>query len=194
MNIEIMGQKMVKVTLTDNDLKQYHISYDKLDYNNAETRRVVYELIQLIRENTTVDLSSKKILVETFRAKNGGCIFYISANLDIIAYAKPISKNSSGFNTPLIFEFSNFDNLCSACKHLYKMYNHIILKSNLFVNNQNYVLTLYTYFKQDDKIINLATEYGEYFGQGDLKNALIAEHSDIIIKNNAIEFMFNYIV
>jgi negative regulator of genetic competence, sporulation and motility len=193
MNIEVIGDKMVRVTLSSLDLTSYNIDYNNLNYSNAEARRVVFEIIQLVRELTPVDLSAKKIFIESFKSKDGGCIFYISSKPKITAQTKPLPKYPEGFNAPIIFEFKDFKDLCLACKNLFLLYNHIILKSNLFVNNEQYILSIYTYFKQDSKIISLTSEYGSFFGQGDLKNALICEHSDAILLDNAIPFIYEHI-
>ena len=97
------------------------------------------------------------------------------------------------FNSPLIFRFIDLKSLLGACERLFGQYSHLIRKSSLYLLDQEYFLTLYSYLRTDDKLIKLLSEYGKYFGKGEVKLSFIEEHARCIIEDAAVETLVDYV-
>ena len=96
-------------------------------------------------------------------------------------------KASVGFNSPLIFRFKELKSLLAACKRLFHQYSHLIRKSSLYLLDEEYFLILYSYLRTDEKLIKLLSEYGKYFGKGEIKLSFMNEHARCIVEDAAVE-------
>ena len=187
MRIEQIDKQTIKVILTPDDMEDLDITYEEMDYKDPNTKRVILELLHQIKDETAVDLSRGKLFIEAFPYANGGCVLYIcTIGLEGQPQAQTAQKRA-GFNTPLVFEFSDINLMAAACEHLLLQYNHIILKSALYLYERKYRLLGYSYFKLDNKIIALVSEYGDYIGKGTVRSSFVKEHAKCLLESNAIE-------
>lgn len=157
MKIEIVDEKTLKVSLSKADMDSLNVCYDELDYKNPLTRRMIISVLDIIKSRCDLNLSDEKLFVEAFPYIDGGCILYIR-----IGYEKKISssRKKQSFNTPIIYEFKDIDELGMGISLLSKSFFHIILESSLYILDQSYYLLLYTYFKMDDRISSALSECG----------------------------------
>ena len=133
MRIEQIDKQTIKVILTPNDMEDLDITYEEMDYKDPNTKRVIFRTSASDKEETTIDLNRGKLFIEAFPYADGGCVLYICT---IGLEGQPNNQTNqkrSGFNTPLVFEFPDIDLLAAACSHLLLQYNHIILKSALYL-------------------------------------------------------------
>ena len=186
MRIEQIDRQTVKVILTQADMDGFDITYEEMDYKDPNTRRVILELLRRIKDEMAVDFSGGKLFVEAFPYLDGGCVLYI-CTITAEGERKPRSRNTNSFNTPLVFEFGELGMLTAACERLLLRYNHIILKSALYLYENKYRLLLYSYFKLDDKLVALVGEYGSYIGKGSIQSSFVREHAKCLIEANAVE-------
>ena len=189
MRIEQIDRQTIKVVLNQTDMDSFDITYEEMDYKDPNTKRVLLELIRRIKEETDMDFNSGKLFVEAFPYSDGGCVLYI-CTIPVSAESTPQNRPAQKravFNTPLVFEFDGLEALGSACKHLFLQYNHIILKSALYLYGQAYRLLIYSYFKLDNKLIAMVSEYGRYIGKGGIQSAIVREHAKCLLEANAVE-------
>lgn len=183
MKIEPLDDKTVKIVLTRPDMEAYCLTYEDMDYKNPDTKRVILHLIEEVKKQASIDLSSEKLFIEAFPYADGGCILYVN----ILEGSSPAKKRKPGFDTPLVFAFDRLEDLVSLSARLNRQYGHIILKNALYLQENRYILLLYTYFKMDQQILHLLNEYGTFLGKGAITASLIREHSRELIQNNAIQ-------
>lgn len=183
MNIDLIDYKTVKVTLTDQDMDDLCIDYDSMDYNDIATKRAVKAILQAINETLALDLSSNKLFIEAFPndACDNGCILYIS----MLEKFKGTTKHE--LSTPLVFQLQDVDTLTALSQRIFKQYSHLILKSSLYLLDQNYMLLLYTYSRLDKKLSALASEYAPLYGKGEIVGSFIKEHAYPLVPSNALE-------
>ena len=184
MNLALLENKIIKVVLTSSDMIDYDLTYTEMDYSNQQTKQILSHLIDKIKNEFSMDLKLSKLLIEAFPYQDGGCILYINS-------VQP--TKSSTMHTPIIYEFDNITVLSSAVKQLYSQYTHIIIKSELYLYNEKYILIIYTYFKMDKQIYNLLNEYADFYGKGVIVSAVIKEHAKKLISDNAVETLLKCI-
>ena len=189
MKIEQIDQQTIKVVLTPRDMDSFDITYEEMDYKDPNTKRVILELLHQIKKETSMDFNGGKLFVEAFPYLDGGCVLYI-CTIPVSAETTPKTRQTQKpavFNTPLVFAFRELEPLADACKHLFLQYNHIILKSALYLYEHQYRLLVYSYIKLDDKLIGLVSEYGRFIGKGSIQASLVKEHAKCLLESNAIE-------
>ena len=191
MKIELLNDKTVKVVLSNTDMINLNLNYDEMDYKNPDTKRVILQLVDKIKQEVSIDLSTSKLFIEAFPYVDGGCILYVNL-LDLNEKSNAVARQCKiSFDTPIIFSFSDLDTLGNLSKRLVMRYSHIILKNSLYLYNGKYYLLLYTYFKMDDQLSRLLSEYGQFYGKGAIMSALIQEHAKELIACEALETLVN---
>lgn len=192
MKIELLENKTVKVVLSNIDMMSYNLTYEEMDYKNPETKKVIMQLIEKIKKEISIDLSTGKLFIEAFPYIDGGCILYV--NMIDSDYKKGQMKNfKSSFPTPIVYSFNDINALGNLSKRMISRYNHVILKNSLYYYENKYFLLIYTYFKMDSQLSALLKEYGQFYGKGAVVCSLVKEHAKEIIEENAIETLVDCI-
>ncbi|MGN0525923.1 MAG: adaptor protein MecA [Acutalibacteraceae bacterium] len=78
-NITTSPTGSVIVELSSVDLEEFSITYEELDYNSIDTRRVIWTILDKVNKTLDTPFSiDNRILIETAPTKNGGCIIIFS--------------------------------------------------------------------------------------------------------------------
>ncbi len=184
LNIEILNKHIIKITLSFKDMKNYNLTYEKINYHDKKTRQLIVNLLYKIKKTTKADISKSQMFIEAFPTGENGCILY----LNIINKKTIKNTSNSNINRPLIVKFKqiqDFENMCKALTK--KNYIKKILKSTLLKINTYSILIIYSHNEQLIKILPILFEYGNIIGYGELNKKITEEHCQLIIKNNAIE-------
>ncbi len=108
MDIQPIGTNKFIITLSSDDLNELDITYDSMDYSNIETRRVIWTILDLVRQSTGRDIDpSGNLLIEAAPTDGGGCVLMFTIPVSSSNIGTVISKN----NLTGIFEFENADAL-----------------------------------------------------------------------------------
>lgn len=180
MTIEVISTNTVKITLTELDMLDYDINYERLDRKNPETKRLLIELLEAVREEKNIDLCSEKLYVEAFPQNDGGCLLYISILNDRL-------KPKIELYSELVCEIEDLTHLIAVSARIYKGCSHLVRSSELYFNGKKYRLIINTFPKADTKISSLLNEYGNQTGKGELLSASTREHFKPILEKEAIE-------
>lgn len=189
MKIELLDDKTVKVLLSKLDMYNLNLTYDEMDYKSPGTKKVLMQLLDEVKKQIKVDMTKGKLFIEAFPYADGGCILYVNL-LDGTELSSPsMKKKKTGFDTPIICCLEGINDLSALAIRLASDFSHMILKSTLYLMNKKYYLVLYTYCKMDSKISAIISEYGKLFGKGAVTAAIIFEHGELIIAENAINLL-----
>ena len=79
MRIEAITKRKIVVELSADDLDSLDITYDALDYASVETRRVIWVILDRVRESTGCDIDpSGQLLIDAMPRPAGGCILFFT--------------------------------------------------------------------------------------------------------------------
>jgi len=79
MRIEAITRRKIVVELSAEDLNDLDITYDALDYASVETRRVIWVILDRVRESTGCDIDpSGQLLIDAMPRPAGGCILFFT--------------------------------------------------------------------------------------------------------------------
>jgi len=104
-----IGENKLKLILSDEDLLKYHLKFESLDYDNTETRRVLWAILDEAKKKTGFDAAADRTLVQTYPGRKGGCEIYVTRQTD----AHP----AVGSNT-FIYRFAQEESVFTVCRLL----------------------------------------------------------------------------
>ena len=64
MLLKILDQDRVKILMEEQDIEQYGLPFEKLNYDDPYSRSFIYELIQKTYDETGIDLSESRVMIE----------------------------------------------------------------------------------------------------------------------------------
>ncbi len=125
MELLIISENKIKISLTKNDLDGYKISCDDIDYDTTETRRVVWSLLDDVKKQSGFDAAKSRIFVQIYPGRDGGCELYISKLGKQASRSAKVEKR--GFSATLSGEngkkeyyiFDGLNEMLAVCKELY---------------------------------------------------------------------------
>lgn len=146
MELILISDSKLKVMLTEDDMKQYEINCDMIDFGSGtpvETRRAFWKILDEAKMKTGFDASGDRVFVQVYPSKSGGCEMFVT-KLGIFIEKNRDSKieTPAGYiknekiktrnevNKKAVFMFDNIDNLLMACLRLSE--NGYIGKSSLY--------------------------------------------------------------
>ena len=106
MDIQHIGTNKFIVGLSRTDMEQFDITYDEMDYSNIETKRVIWTILDTVRQKTGKDVDpSGNLMIEAAPDNSGGCLLMFTVPASRKTAGTVISKNPGA----QIFEFENAD-------------------------------------------------------------------------------------
>lgn len=78
MELILISDSKLKITLTSDDMAQYELDCDTMDYDNTETRRAFWEILDRAKHITGFDAASDRVFIQLYPSKKGGCEMYVT--------------------------------------------------------------------------------------------------------------------
>ena len=80
MKIHILNGKKIRANISRADLEKRGISYSRLDYTNAQTKRIIAEILNAVKINR----DNMQLIIEVYPAFNKGATVYITFTRNVI--------------------------------------------------------------------------------------------------------------
>lgn len=111
MNFHSAGKNKFIVELTQKDMLELDITYEEMDYSKIETRRVIWTIIQKIRDNLGRDIDpSGNLLIEASADSHGGCVLSFTVSEKRGGIDRHALKLTKAVENP-VYEFRNENDL-----------------------------------------------------------------------------------
>lgn len=137
MEIIMISESKLKVMLTSEDLQDFELETETLDYNNTETKRMFWDILNRAKHSIGFDTDGQRVLVQLYPSRAGGCEMFItklgsvcctegntSQKAELKTVIKPIPRRSgeSPHTTPeerpCVFAFDRIESLLAVCRRL----------------------------------------------------------------------------
>lgn len=134
MEIILISECKLKVALCEDDLRNFDIKADELDYSNTETKRMLWDILSRAKHKTGFDTDGQRVLVQLYPSKDGGCEMFVTKigllddsyedKKDMNGYEKLASqikknkKTASQKRVQSAFSFDNIEELLRLCRRL----------------------------------------------------------------------------
>ena len=115
--IRISDSKL-KIMLNAEDMAHYAITSDLLNYENTETRRVVWQILDEAKQKTGFNAASDRVLIQVYPSRAGGCEMYVTKVPPPLPHPSEGDRMRTNEGRPEIYFFANLDDLLHACKQL----------------------------------------------------------------------------
>ncbi len=169
MNIQPIGKNKILVELSNSDMKELDITYNQLDYSKIETRRVIWTILQRIRDTTGKDVDpTGNLLIEAVADSEGGCV---------LCFTVKEKRNSSQqlhlskVTDSVIYEFQNENALLDSIFAIQKSCHSF---GKIYKHKSSFRLILDIQPCCDER--KILDEYGKILSKNDLTEAFTKEH------------------
>lgn len=78
MELILISDSKLKITLTSDDMAQYELDCDTVDYDNTETRKAFWEILDRAKHITGFDAASDRVFIQLYPSRGGGCEMYVT--------------------------------------------------------------------------------------------------------------------
>ncbi len=124
MELNLIREDKLKVLLTPFDMMKYELTCEKLDYDNTETRKAIWSILDHAKQETGFDAAIGKIRIEVYPEKSGGCAIYITKlrSSDLPSH-EPMNETAPKTAPPVgktaaVYQFREADSLIRVCRFL----------------------------------------------------------------------------
>lgn len=188
--IRISDTKL-KVMLSEEDMIFYDLDTEALDYDDKDTRRAFWQILDEAKRRTGFDVSSERVFVQVYPSKKGGCEMFVT-KVGKLEEGKTKTKGLTSMRKrENIYSFGSFETVTLMCEKLKEM--GYAGKSSLYMDNGRGIYYLIIEERSSDSILknNSLGEYGFLSEYGSKKNgglmyAYIKEHFSCIDSKDAV--------
>lgn len=178
MKISEPKEKYIFIELNRSDMEKLHLSYDEMDYSNADTRMAIYSVLSEAKASLGQNFElSDTMRVEALPREDGGCFLFFTINSKTKRYLY------CGKESEMVFAFDNIDNLIDFSTSLSDKERNCI-SSALYSEKRKYYLLVSG--KLHHSIVMKLCEYA-YPLKNDEKPILSWKRR--IINENALEIL-----
>ena len=124
MELILINNSKLKIMLTSEDMIKYDLDCNSASYDNTETRRAFWSILDEAKHQTGFDAASDRVLVQLYPSKSGGCEMYIT-KVGLLYTSNNSSDNQSFFLSTvkensatknIAFVFERIHLMIAACK------------------------------------------------------------------------------
>lgn len=179
MELIVIGDSKVKIMLSQKDMIKYSLSPEELDYEKAETRAVLHNILEDVKHRTGFETAGSKLSFQVFPCRKGGCEIFVSKIGVKENPAPALDSAEGGIHINAIFRFLSLAPLLSVLQTLSRRTYQG--RSSVYYDESCYYLVL--------ENVNGTDFIGEYAERLNNKNYIyhILEHCERLCINEAVE-------
>jgi negative regulator of genetic competence, sporulation and motility len=190
MQIDVLSQNTLKLTLSRLDMFDMDIKYESLSGKNPDTKRLLSHVLRTVKldKSAGVDFSGERLFVEAFPRPDGGCMLYISClfedgEIREVKSVKAPRRAVKSAACTLLCRFDSLKALEGVCKSLAWYGDRLDTTSALYSDGTEYRL----YITGTDKklLTAIVAEYGEVLNADEL--AYTREYCKLLVAENAVK-------
>ncbi len=195
MELILISDTKLKVMLSPLDMQKYELDNSNIDYDNTETRRAFWQILDEAKHKTGFDAASDKVFIQVYPSRSGGCEMYVT-KLGNAKHKENKTETQGRKNTysllrgkTNIYRFEKLEHVSAVCRQLSAM--DYAYESGLYLSEDGkYDLVIYENTENNEGM----TEYSfieEYANkrQGEIELAYAKEHGVCIESAHAVEKM-----
>lgn len=124
MELNLIREDKLKVLLTPFDMMKYELTCEKLDYDNTETRKALWSILDSAKRQTGFNAAIGRIRIEVYPEKSGGCAIYITKlSAGETEHCEPMNEactkpNHAPQSATAVYRFGESESLVRVCRFL----------------------------------------------------------------------------
>jgi negative regulator of genetic competence, sporulation and motility len=121
MELILINEKKLKIMLTPEDMREYEIDCDSVDYARTETRRAFWSILDEAKHRTGFDAASERVYIQLYPSREGGCEMYVT-KVGLLADETNGAKGRGLLRVAqerrLAYSFGDLESLLRVCQRL----------------------------------------------------------------------------
>ena len=120
MELILISDSKLKIMLSRQDMEYYELSNEEIDYDNTETRRAFWQILDEAKHKTGFDAAEEKVFIQLYPSKEGGCEMYVTKVGMIPALAAELTGKRAEVRVGRIghYRFKRQEDLLAVCRIL----------------------------------------------------------------------------
>ena len=184
MNIKQIDADRILISLCDEDLKSYCITFESLDTDDRHSELVLEELLLKASEYTGTSFRNKRVLIEAMKYDHG-CILLLTLREKA---GKRRSYRLSRTTQTVTFAFDRAESFLCCIEALYHIKNRRIV-SSAFVCGNRYYLVISSPAAIKSSLLNTASEFSCEKKKGLAFISFLREHGEALSVGRAVEII-----
>ncbi len=188
MELILINEKKLKIMLSPEDMREYEIDCESVDYDKTETRRAFWSILDEAKHRTGFDAASERVYIQLYPSREGGCEMYVTKVGVLPSNCKTHQKGMLRVASErrLAYCFFELSHLLSVCRQL--MLSEFSADSQVFLDEEG---RYYLYINgvrgfSIPESLNFISEFGTA-EDPDRLEAYIIEHCRPICVGDAIK-------
>ncbi len=178
------------IELTPEDMRSLDITYEEMNYSSAETRRVIWALLEKAGRELGRDIDpSRRMMIEAVPEISGGCMVLFTM-LEQSGKSGFYIKTLGGREQSGIFEFTSLSDLMDSAR-VFPERLISAAHSSLYENSGRYRLMICGDY-DFAAVKRFLSEYGCIAVRGDACCAHTREHWALLAEGEAVERLGGY--
>ena len=171
-HIEAPWENKIIVELTAADMADLDITYEEMDYSNAETKRAIWTILERVKAviGRSIDPYGK-MLIEALPGRSGGCLLAFTALGCVSRPEHTLIRKNVEY---LVFEFNDADDFLCGRERL-AAYKENVISCKAYELAGRYRLTVCAGINSE-KLKTALSEYGKLWGTGRISAAVTNEY------------------
>ncbi len=114
-----ISESKLKVTLSADDMAHYDLSCETIDYENTETRRAFWDILDIAKHRTGFDAARDKVYIQVYPCRTGGCELYVTKLQNEACSEGLLTDEPPEQEIPVVlYRTQTFASLASLCARL----------------------------------------------------------------------------
>ncbi|MBR2292851.1 MAG: adaptor protein MecA [Clostridia bacterium] len=124
MELLMINESKLKIMMTKEDLGEFDLCADELDYCNTETKRMLWDLLNRAKHTVGFDTDGYRVLVQLYPSRTGGCELFVTKvtsifgdgeDEDFFDEESPVEDEATKL---CAFGFETLDGMLAVCRRL----------------------------------------------------------------------------
>ncbi len=181
MKIEQLDSRRILISLGEQDMTDYALTFDTISLEDPHAGRVLKELMQCACDRTGISLHNKQVLIEAMQYEHG-CLLLLTVSEKHRRRMYRIKRDGHC----VTFRFDTVDALLHCMQtlcHLRERYPH----SAVYRYENVYYLSMSSTLPLTRRCRYLVSEFADGYRLGRLFPAFLQEHAHVVQSDNAIQ-------
>ncbi len=117
MEVIRINDKKLKVMLSAEDMRRYELDCEAMDYDNTETRKALWQILDEAKKETGFDAAKDRVFVQVYPGKGGGCEMFVT-KVGAFSEAGAERRPAETAKRRNIYMFDSLETLLMMCDKL----------------------------------------------------------------------------
>ncbi len=199
MEFILISESKLKVILSKNDLAEFDVKAEELDYSKTATKRMFWDIIGRAGRSVGFNCDGARVLIQLYTCRDGGCEMFISricptaeeySDGETSLHYKTMYKKNEELLRKGVYGFDTLEWLITVCRRLFEI-GYSGNSSAYIGDDRRFYLILdglnsFEYSPLDE--YSFICEYGETENT-EAATDFLSEHGKEICESRAVEIL-----